>query len=208
MKISAVITANKFRADITKGNTSGIIPVFLTVALGIICGCIIYTVFDNSLFSSLGDYFISFATDFTNKNKPEIFSGLIISDIPYFVSMLILGTSALGAVPSLLLSFFKSAGIGAVATYLYTAYSLEGVEYCLLVLFPSNAVLLFAVIIFTHSCYVTSIKIQKLVYNKAETKVELQKYLVRSALIYIIFFLATVIRFIMIISFSSLFSFS
>ena len=208
MKVSAVITANKFRTDTVKNNPSGIIIVFLSVALGLICGCIVYAAADGSLFSPLGEYFISFATDFSNKNKPEIFSGLIVSDIPYFLAMLILGLSALGAAPALLLSFLKSAGIGAVATYLYSAYSLEGIEYCLLVLFPSNAVMLFAMLVFTHSCYITSVKINRQIRNKDEADVELQKYFVRSGLIYCVFVIAAVIRFLTIISFTSLFSFS
>lgn len=208
MKVSAVITANKFRTDAVKNNPYGIIIVFLSVALGLVCGCSVYTVADNSIFSSLSEYFIDFATDFSNKNKPEIFSGLIVSDIPYFLAMFILGTSALGSVPALFLSFFKSAGIGAVVTFLYATYSLKGIEYCLLMLFPSNTLMIFAMLILTHSCYITSMKINRLVGNKDGVDVELQKYIMRSGLIYCIIFLAEIIRFVTIISFSSLFSFS
>lgn len=207
MKVSAVINANKLKNKKIDYKQPGMIVVFVCLTLGIVCGCIVYTVADNNLFSPLGKYFLSFATDFSNKNKPEIFSGLIISDLPYFIAMLVFGLSALGYIPVLLISFFKCAGIGAVATYLYTTYSLEGIEYCILILFPSYAVMVLAIMMLTHSCYVTGMKINKLIRNKDESDIELQKYFLRSGLIYCIFVVASVIRFVTIISFSSLFSF-
>lgn len=208
MKVSAVITANKLKYESTGCKQPGIIVVFIVLTLGLICGCVVYTVSDDSLFSSLGKYFISFTTDFSNKNKPEIFSGLLLSDIPYFFVMTVLGLSALGYIPGLVFSFIKCAGIGAVSTHLYITYSLKGIEYCILMLFPSYAVLIFAVMILTHSCYVTSIKINNLIRSKDEPDIEIRKYLLRSVLIYSMFFTATLVRFFAIISFSSLFTFS
>lgn len=208
MKVSAVITANKLRSGpVNSGNFNGIIIVFLSLAIGLLSGTVIYALSDESLFASLGEYFISFSTDFSNKNKPEILSGLILSDIPYVLIMLILGTSSLGTVPALLLSFLKSAGIGAVVSHLYTTYSLKGIEYCILMLFPSEALRLFAMLVFTHSCYVTSIKVYKCVKG-VDSDAELNKYFMRSALMFIVFLMASFIRFLTVISFSSLVSFN
>lgn len=209
MKINAVITTNKLKS--TKkafSENSAILSSFLSVCFGIVAGCILNIINTDTVFESIQEYFVNFATQFSYKAKAEIFSGLLISNIPYFILMLILGASTIGSFTVYVISFFKSAGIGAVATYLYSTYSLRGIEYCLLVFFPAKILLIFGILLLTTSCYANSKNIVLLIKNSAENKIEMNKYFLRSFFIYLVFVISSIVEFIAITSFSSLFSFN
>ena len=100
MKINAVIS--KPSINVNSANKSAIISAAI-IAIGIIIGSIIFIVSKNTLADSLLDYFVSFSVDFANKNKPEILSGIILSNLPYLFMMLILGTSIIGTPAVLIL---------------------------------------------------------------------------------------------------------
>ncbi len=205
MKISAVIAPKKL--NFKPQNTSVLLS-FLPIALGLVAGSVIYVLCEEYLTGKLWDYFISFATEFSQKNGPEIFSGLIVSNLPYIILMFLFGTCAVGAPIVPMLSFIKSAGLSLTATYIYATYALEGIEYCLLVFFPGKVLLLFAMLLLTQSSFTTSREVNKAIKGIAETQVRLVTYILRSALICAVFILSSLVDFLMIISFSSLFSFS
>ena len=205
MKINAVISKSSVNVDSTY--KSAIISA-ITIAVGIIFGAIICILSKDNLNLSLIEYFINFSTDFSNKNKPEILSGIILSHIPYFIMMIIFGTSVVGTPAVILLTNIKSMGIGLLTTYIYSSFSLKGIEYCLLVMFPGKFVLIFAMILLTQSCFVTSNDIRQRLTNKEGRVVSLEKFAVRSILIFGLIILSALIDFFAIISFSSLFNFT
>ena len=178
------------------------------IALGIVLGSILYSAGKVAEDSTLIDYFISFAMDFSNKNKPEILSGIILSHIPYFIMMLIFGTSVIGTPAVVLLTCIKSMGLGLLTTYIYSAFSLKGIEYCLLVLFPGKFILIFAMILLTQSCLVNSESIRNSLKNKEGRVVSYDKFALRSLLILILIILSALTDFVTIISFSQLFDFN
>lgn len=205
MKINAVIS--KPSVKLNNGDKTAIISA-AAIAFGIITGAMIYSVSNNTVFNEICDYFLSYATDFTHKNKPEIFSGIIISYVPYIIAMFILGTSIVGAVGTIALSTVKSMGIGLLFTYIYDAFSLKGIEYCLLILLPGKFILIFAMILLTQSCCMNSLAIRKSLSNFENGAVPLQKYLLRSVVILLLFVLSSLADFLMLTSFSSLFDFT
>ena len=205
MKINAVISKSSVNVDSTY--KSAIISA-ITIAVGIIFGAIICILSKDNLNSSLVEYFINFSTDFSNKNKPEILSGIILSHIPYFIMMIIFGTSVVGTPAVILLTNIKSMGIGLLTTYIYSSFSLKGIEYCLLVMFPGKFILIFAMILLTQSCFVTSNDIIQRLKNKEGRVVSLEKFAVRSILIFGLIILSALIDFLANISFSSLFNFT
>lgn len=208
MKINAVISSKKLKLSPLRISDKSAMVSFAVIAAGIIFGAVLY-LFQASLFrSELWNYFIRFSVDFSNKNKSEILSGLIISNLPYVVLMIIFGACALGVPAIFILSFFKSAGLGALICYIYNSYALEGIEYCLLVLFPAKVILLFAMLLLTQSCYTLSKDIYLTVKTNSSSEIYIEKYIVRSFLICCIFFISSLTEFFSIISFSSLFSFS
>ncbi|MBO7319002.1 MAG: stage II sporulation protein M, partial [Clostridia bacterium] len=144
MKVSAVISRPDIRIDST--NKSALVS-SAVISFGIILGALLYVFANDSLTGDLFDYFISFSVDFSNKNKPEIISGLIMQNIIYFVLMLIFGTSVIGTPAVYFLSLLKTSGLGLLIAYIYDCYALKGIEYCLLVMFPGKFLLIFAMVL-------------------------------------------------------------
>lgn len=205
MKINAVISKPNLKFDL-----SGKIVVFsaVIIAVGIILGAVIYSVAENELIDSLCSYFLSFVTDFTNKNKPEIISGLIFSNFPYLLLMLIFGTNVVGTIGAVALTFAKSMGLGVLFTYIYDSFALKGVEYCLLILLPGKFIMIFAMILLMQSCLITSNDIRKCI-SAAETRVvPLHKFALRSLIITSLFLVSSVVDYLTLTSFSSLFNFN
>ena len=205
MKINAVISKPSVKMD--SANKSAIVSA-LAVSIGIVVGSIVYAISKGELTDTLLEYFISFSMDFTDKNKPEILSGIVLSNIPYFIAMVILGTSAVGTPVVLPLTFVKSMGLGLLTTYIYDAFALKGIEYCLLVLFPGKSVLIFAMILATQNSIITSNIIRKKLKYKDNGVVSLNKFALRATFILIMIMLSGVIDFLTLLSFNSLFNFT
>ena len=205
MKINAVISKPSLNVDYA--NKTAIISAGIIV-LGIISGTIIFILSDKTIGNELFDYFISYTTDFSNKNKPEVFSGLILSNIPYFIVTVILGVSIVGVYFVPLITFIKSVGIGMLITYIYQAFSLKGIEYCLLILFPGKFILIFAMILLTQNSLITSNNIRLSVNASKDRAVDINKYMLRTVFIVFIIMLSATVDFVTVISFSSLFVFT
>ncbi|MGN1195036.1 MAG: hypothetical protein ACI4SB_06095, partial [Acutalibacteraceae bacterium] len=94
-------------------------------------------------------YFFSFSTDFSGKSYIEILSGFLSVNIIYYCIITVMGTSALGEIPIILLTFLQAMGIGSLTSYLFTSYGIRGFEYFLLVLFPGKVVLLIGSLLLT-----------------------------------------------------------
>lgn len=202
MKVSAVITRPTISLDNTK--KSAILSSLVIVA-GLVAGSVIYLLCSEDFTNNLFDYLISFATDFSNKNKPEIYSGLVLQNLIYYILMLIFGTSVIGTPAVFLISFIKTIGLSFLTTYLYDTFALKGIEYCLLIIFPGKFFLIFAMVLLTQNCYCTSTDIMKSMKIKDSRGVNFKKFTARSLLILLILIASSIIDFIMIISFSSLF---
>lgn len=204
MKFSAVIAPKKLKIE-TKNN--GLLFSFSAIALGLVFGCVLYVLSKDYTNETILKYFLRFTTEFSYKNKSEIISGLIVSNIPYLIFMFIFGAGALSSPFIFLLSFIKSAGLGMTATYIYDMFALDGLEYCLLIFFPGKAVLLFSMLLLTQSCFMTSSEVRRSIKGEDVT-VKMENYIIRSVLICSVFIIASLIEFIVINCFSSLFSFT
>lgn len=205
MKVSAVITKPKVGLDNTKKTAfiSG-----ANIALGIIMGSVLYLICKDKLTGNLFDYFIDYTIDFSNKNKPEILSGLVLQNLIYYFFMLFFGTNVIGAPFVFLISFIKASGLGVLATYIYDAFSLKGIEYCLLVFFPGKFLLILSMVLLTQNCYYNALCIFRNIKMEDSRGVDLKKFTARSVLILMILLLASLVDFLTIISFSPLFDFS
>ena len=205
MKINAVISKPSIKFDL-----SDKLAMFsaVIIAVGIVTGAMIYSVAKSEIVNLLCEYFTSFVTDFANKNKPEIISGLILSNIPYFIMMLIFGTNVAGTPGVIALTYAKSMGIGLLYTYIYEAYALKGIEFCLLVLLPGKFVLIFAIILLTQNCMLTSNNLRKNLKCEESRVVPLHKFALRSMIIAVIFILSSVVDYFTLTGFSALFDFN
>lgn len=205
MTIKTVIQKNKLDL-LSSGRVSTIISC-IPIGTGLLLGCLFCFLFENQITEKLITAFVEFATNHSNKSGLEIFSGIVLSIIPYFLIMYFLGTSARGTSAIFLMTFLKALGLSIVTTYIYFTYELKGIEYCLLVFFPGKILLLFSMLLLTENCYVTSKKIQRTVKNKNESKVDLIKYDFRNVFIAVIMLLSCLVEFVLIKAFSTLFVF-
>ena len=207
MKISAVIRNPSKDVFNTISENKSSVQSTVIIVLGIISGALLYVINTESLTGDLFKYFISYSMDFAHKSKPEIFSGLLLPDIIYFIIMLILGTCAFGTSAVICISLVNSTGLGMLLTYIYDNFALKGIEYCLMVLLPGKFLLVLAMILLTQNSVVTSKSIRESVYTKNDRVVDFKKYTIRALVILAIILLSTLIDFLAIISFSSLFEF-
>lgn len=205
MKVSATINKPFYFKDNTK--ISANISAFILIA-GIISGTFIYIISRNNIANELFEYFISFSMYFSNKNNIEILSGLIMQNITYYIFMLVFATCVFGTSAVFFISFVKAMGLGMLTTHIYNEFALKGIEYCLLVFFPGKLLLIFAMVLLTQNCYLTSLDINKKVRYNNDRVVELRKFGLRALLILIIILISSLVDFLTVTSFSSLFDFS
>lgn len=207
MKINAVITAKRLKTpENNYYNISALISA-IPIGVGIISGCIVYLLFGEIIKGELWNFFIRFTIEFTGKTKVEILTGLLLSNVPYLVLMYLFGTNLRGTYLAFALSFFKSFGLGLISTYIYCAYSLKGIEYCLLIFFPGKVIQIFSMLLLTENCHNMSLNLSNVVKEKNDSHIDLMRYELRNIFISALFTLSCIVDFIMIICFSTLFEF-
>lgn len=204
MKVHAVINKPSIKIDNT--NKSAIIS-FTVIFIGIVAGVVLYNFADKSLIEELRDLVIYNMTNLANKNKPELFYGLIADNVIYFAFTLIFAMCVFGTPAVFFITFSKAMGLGLLTTDIYSSFGLEGIEYCLLILFPGKFVLIFAMILLTQNCYVNSNSITKSINPDNGRVVDLRKYAMRTVVIFMLIIFSSTIDFVVMISFSSLFEF-
>lgn len=208
MKISAVIAAKKIRKPSFSTDAKSAMIAALPILFGIIAGSLLSLTAGEGITEKLSKVFLSFATDFSDKSNIEIFSGLLISLLPYFIAMIFCGICYVGAPAAFALTFVKCLGLGFLTVYIFQSLGLKGIEYCLLVFFPGKVILIFAMILLTQNCYKTSLEIRGAVRQSREGKVDLLKYALRLLIIFILLTISSLVDFLMILCFSGLFTFS
>ena len=204
MKVNAVI--NKPSLKLNNTNKSAVLS-FLVIFIGVVSGAILYNFTDESLINELTALFIGNTTDLLNNNKPELFYGLIVDSLIYFALMLIFAMCVYGTPAVFIISFAKAMGLSFLTTDIYGSFGLEGIEYCLLILFPGKFVLIFAMILLTQNCFINSNNITKSINSDNNRVVDLKKYAIRTVVISGLIVVSAIIDFVTMISFSSLFEF-
>lgn len=207
MKVSAVISPK-----IIKGNTFRYDKISLlnfgVLALGLLFGAVIYILSEDYLTGEIWNYFIKFTTDFSSKTNIEILSGMILSHIPYITLVVIFGTSAVGTSMIILISFFKTMGLSVVSSYIYSTYGLKGIEYSVMVFFPGKFVLLLSMLLLMYICINSSMSIKRTLAGELQSDYSFSEYLLKVSIGVVFFLLSSVIDFLAVICFSSLFSFN
>lgn len=206
MKISAVISSDLIKKErYIKDKT--LLLCFAVIASGLVSGTFIYLFAKEALNAEILDAFLSYFTSFSHKTKIEIFSGMLIANLPYILLVIVLGTSAYGSVFIAIFSFIKIAGLGILSAYFYSEFALKGVEYSLLVFFPGKFMLILSVLFMMHYSINNSIHISRLIKGEYKTENSSSLYSVKTATAVMMFILSSLFDCFMAVSFSSLFSF-
>lgn len=207
MKVSAVIIPKRM---INKESYISA-PLILSVSAvltGFVLGTLTYCFLKESVFQGVFSLFISFFTDFSNKNSPEILSGLILTELPYIIAMAILGFSVIGYPLILILTAVKSIAPTLLFSHLYCEYGLKGAEYAFLVMAAGEIVAIFGVLLMTQCCYRMSMQFNRsLSAENGERRENLKIFFLKFTVSSVILIFSRFITFLTITSFSSLFSF-
>ena len=193
-----------FKKSPFKFENKELIIAFTSIFSGLILGVIAYITLSESKFSDLLDTIIRFNTDFSDKNLTELFCGIALSSLPYYLAMFILGGSIFGRLFSEILTTIKAMGISIITSFLYSNMGLKGVEYALLIFFPGKIILIFALLLAT----VVSLEMSKKITNndKTELSLTIKNYVIKYSIILLLFVLSWSIDLISYKIFSDLFN--
>ena len=92
-------------------------------------------------------------------------------------------------------------------TFLYSQYTLKGLEYCLLVFMSDKIILIFAMLFLTKSCYDFSKKLRKGFAQAEENKTAVRLFSLKAVISLFILMLSWTADFLCILVFSGLFDF-
>lgn len=178
----------------------------VVIMLGMITGVLLFRTNSSYMSSELCKYFIAFSTDFSGKSYLEILSGFLSVNIIYFTIIIVMGTSALGDVPIIIMIFMQSMGIGALTSYLFTTYGIRGFEYFLLVLFPGKIILMVASILSAQNGLKSVIQIRGCIRHSQREEYSFKLYLIRSVMILAVMSVSCLVDSVTIKLFASLFN--
>ena len=203
MKVSAaVISLKRFVVK-----DKGLLWAFVAIFAGIISGSLLYALILHSGNNGIFQLFITFNIDFINKSELEIFSGITLNVLLYFMALFISGCCFNGKPLCVFITFIKMLGIGATVTYLYAQYELKGLEYVLLVFFPGKILLLFSSMLMTKSCFEMSSLVKNGISEKGSGASVIKLYYLKSLIYMLVFMLSAATDYIAIKIFSGLFDF-
>lgn len=189
-------------------NDKGLLAAFLSVLTGLISGSLVYVLVIHKNNNPIIDMFITFNTEFVEKSDIEVFLGIAISVLIYYIALFISGSSFLGRTICIVATIFKSAGISAMISYLYTVYGLIGLEYVLLVFFPGKLILIPAAVLMTKCSFDMSHTVKSGLNEKGSVPSIVKIYYLKSLIFLLIFIISATVDLFTLKIFSNLFDFS
>lgn len=137
------------------------------------------------------------------------FNNVLLKRVLTLVLLYCIGVCALGAPILYLAPAVHGTGIGVISAYLYSAFSLKGIGYCALLLYPGE-ILFTAVMIF--GCTISIEMAGKLLHSMRPPQdlpeISLQRYSVRYGVLFLLCAVSAVLETAMFTIFSGYFQFS
>lgn len=199
MNINDRLIKHKLNTD--QRNQRELLFIVISVSIGIFLGSVIYMNADELIIEQINELFLIFNQKFSETKPLTILSGLISEHLTYLLTIILFSTSILATPAIHIATVIKSSGIGFFSAYLYCNFALKGLEYCLLIFYPSMVI--FIVFMLTASK-------ASLSYNKVikQGSAFVTKTAIINLMITVSFLLLScLVESVLIISFSSLFSF-
>ncbi|MDD6021224.1 MAG: stage II sporulation protein M [Acutalibacteraceae bacterium] len=182
VKATKIIDIDKlFKVELNKKN-----PIISCVSamLGIAAGVILQAL-SPTVGSGTDKLFLSFYSLNSDRSIPEIFASSFVYNMFIIMLLMFLGFSAVGFALVYILPFFKGLGVGAVCSYIYSAYLFKGVAYCALFVFPVAVLQFLAIILACNESAQMSADILDLIRknSSAEAKIRSDLYVLRYIII-------------------------
>lgn len=206
MKINAVISP---RVSVEPNGPKNKIQLlsFAVIASSVIIGTLIFILSEDYISCDILSEFEGYFSSLENKNTLEVFTGFLLSHIPYIMLMIVLGTCTYGTAFILILSFLKISGLSFLNAVIYSTFGLKGIEYSLLVSHPGKFVLLLSVLLMTEFCIENSQKINSRLKGESKKQDSNNLYALKVAAAVLLFIFSSLVDCFFTVSFSSLFSF-
>ncbi len=112
-----------------------ILMLFFLFFAGLLCGNFVVSG-SRSAFDSIGELFNSYLTSLNGESFFKSFLYNSIVNVGFVLLNFVFGLCAIGFPVSLVSVFCKGLSIGALSSYMYSAFSLKGFGYCMLVIYP------------------------------------------------------------------------
>lgn len=163
---------------INKSEISKALLVVLSL-LSLLVGCFLYR---NSDFQVASEMCSSFVSNLHNKNFFQLFIYLIKQEIFYFIICFFVGTSIIGVPLTFIPVSFKCVIIGCLGSYMYCEYSLKGILFSLVLLFPLFTITTTSLIYSANESIYMSKHIFNIMTNKnTADNISIKLYLIRYA---------------------------
>ena len=173
--------ANSKSSKKIKINNTEITKLFLVIIslLSLLVGCIIYKSSNQNIISEICS---SFITDLQDKNFFQLFLYLVKQDLIYFIICFFVGTSIIGIPFTFIPVCLKCVFIGCLSSFMYCQYSLKGILFSLVLLFPLFTITTTSLIYSANE----SIYMSKHIFNTMTNKntadnISIRLYLIRYA---------------------------
>lgn len=165
-------------------------PVILTAlsVLGIVCGVLLLKYVDSTGLESLVTALTRFNTDNTQKSFASVFGSALVSNAAYSAGLLLAGLCLAGAPFIFAAPFLKGLGTGLISAYMYSKYAIDGLEYCVLMIYPPAVLMLVSIIIAGTESLYTANELHRIIYSdsalsgKFSLKLYLTRYIIPVAL--------------------------
>lgn len=179
--VSKIKSTKKIRvnnAEITK------ILLVIVSLFSLLLGCFLYK---NSSFELVTEMCSSFVSDLQNKSFFQLFIYLIKHDLIYLIVCFFVGTSIIGIPLTFIPVSLKCVFIGCLSSFMYCQYSLKGILFSLVLLFPLFTITTTSLIYSANeSIYMSKHIFNTLTNKNTSDNISIRMYLIRYAFLIII----------------------
>ncbi len=123
------------------------LAVTLLFVTGIILGTVTVTKRNEYILIKTAEIFKDYITVQTGQSLFALFMNSVFKFSIYIIVIYLLGLCAIGSPFICAVPLIRGLGAGLISGYLYSAYSLKGIGYCVLIMYPGLLVSLFAMMI-------------------------------------------------------------
>ncbi len=179
------------RVRINNNEVTKLILVLISL-LSLLIGCFIYK---NSNINYIFELCNNFILNLQDKNFFELFLYLFKFDLIYFVISFFVGTSIIGIPFTFIPVSLKCFTIGCISSFMYCQYSLKGILFSLILLFPLFTITTTSLIYSANESIYMSKYIFKTLTNKnTADNISIKLYLIRYAFLIGINFMCIVVN--------------
>ncbi len=208
MKINVSISRRGLKSFLGEINENKTIAIsFLTVFISLISGVIYFLFTEENEKKILENHFLQYIDSLVNSDKLDILLSLLKHNLCFIFIIFILGTSLIGYVLIIVVSYLKCLGITFLNCLVLSLYGLKGFEYICMLQLPGKLIFLFSLLLIMRIGIDSSLKIKKTVFTSDKNSLFMGNYLIQNLTVSTFFILSILVDFICISLFLPIFDF-